>query len=131
MLNQVTLIGRLTGDPELKYTPSGVAKVDFTIAVDRSYATNGEKETDFIRCTAWKGVAETLSNYYSKGNLIGLIGEVRVHSWADPETGKKRSITYVHVNKSIKLEKKPKTISVKEKEETVSEDEAYDPFAEE
>ena len=75
MLNKVLLIGRLVADPELKYTPSNVAVVAFKIAVDRSYQKQGEeKKTDFISCVAWRNTAEFVAKYFSKGQLINVVG---------------------------------------------------------
>jgi single-strand DNA-binding protein len=82
MINRVVLVGRLTKDPELRYTPSGIATVRFTIAVNRTYSNNeGEKEADFINCVAWRKQAENLANFQRKGNLIGVEGRIQTGSF--------------------------------------------------
>ena len=82
MINRVVLVGRLTKDPELRYTPSGIASVRFTIAVNRTFTgQNGEKEADFINCVAWRKQAENLANFQRKGNLIGVEGRIQTGSY--------------------------------------------------
>lgn len=82
MINRVVLVGRLTKDPELRYTPSGVANARFLVAVNRPFANQqGEKEADFINCVAWRKQAENLCNFMKKGNLIGLEGRIQTGSF--------------------------------------------------
>ncbi len=87
MLNHVILIGRLTQDPELRYTPSeGVAVTNFTIAVDRPFPNQqGEKEADFIRIVAWRKQAENIANYLKKGSLCAVEGRLQIRSYDDRE----------------------------------------------
>lgn len=81
-MNTVNLIGRLTKDPELRYTPSGIAVCKFTLAVNRDFTNqNGERETDFINCTVFKKTAESLANYQRKGSQIGVIGRIQTRSY--------------------------------------------------
>lgn len=95
MLNRIILIGRLTKDPELRYTPNGVAVGSFTLAVDRSRKNaQGERETDFINIVAWKQLAELCANYLSKGKLAAVDGELHIRSY-DGQDGQKRWITEV------------------------------------
>lgn len=95
MLNKVVLMGRLTKDPELKYTPSNVAVVTFTIAVDRNFARSGEqRQTDFINIVAWRTTAEFVAKYFTKGQLIALCGSIQTRTWDDNE-GKKHYVTEV------------------------------------
>ena len=95
MLNKVILMGRLTADPELKYTPSNVAVCSFTIAVDRSYVKPGEqRKTDFINIVAWRNTAEFVSRYFVKGQLINVCGLLQTRSWDDAQ-GNKRFATEV------------------------------------
>lgn len=84
-MNKVILIGRLTADPELRQTQSGVASCRFTVAVDRRYAdkNTGERQADFISCTAWKQTAEFVSRYFSKGKMIAVEGSLRSGSYQD------------------------------------------------
>lgn len=75
MINNVTLVGRLTKDPELKYTPSNVAVATFTLAVNRNFkGVNGEREADFINCMMWRKQAELFAEWCKKGNLVGVTG---------------------------------------------------------
>lgn len=85
-LNKVILIGRLTADPELKQTPSGVAVTSFTIAVDRQATKEGKKETDFINIVAWRKTAEFISKYFNKGSAIIVCGSIQTRSWKDSES---------------------------------------------
>lgn len=86
MLNRVILIGRLTRDPELRYTPSGVAVTRFTIAVDRKFTNQqGERETDFIPIVSWRGLAENCANYLKKGALVGVDGRLQINSFENQE----------------------------------------------
>ena len=84
-MNRVTLIGRLTADPELRQTQSGVAVCRFTIAVDRKFKNKdtGEKEADFITCQAWRQTAEFVGRYFTKGSMIALEGSLRTGKYQD------------------------------------------------
>lgn len=93
-MNQVALIGRLTKDIELKYTQSGVAVCQFSIAVDRRFKSEGQPTADFISVVAWKQTAEFVSKYFHKGNRIAIIGRIQTRSWDDTE-GKKHFVTEV------------------------------------
>lgn len=94
MLNRVVLIGRLTRDPELRYTTSGIAVASFTLAVDRSFKTGSEKETDFIPVIAWRGLAENCANYLSQGKLAAVDGRLQIRSY-DAKDGTKRTVAEV------------------------------------
>jgi single-strand DNA-binding protein len=93
MLNKVILIGRLATDPELRYTPSGVAVTSFRIAVDRPVARNeaGEKETDFIDVVAWRHSAEFAANYLNKGRLVAVDGRLQIRDWVAQDGTKRRT----------------------------------------
>ena len=80
-MNTVNLVGRLTKDPELKYTSTGIATARFTIAVNRTFKTEGQPDADFINCVAWRKQAENLANFQKKGNLIGVIGRIQTGSY--------------------------------------------------
>lgn len=98
MLNNVVLIGRLTKDCELRYTPAGVAVANFTIAVDRSFKNSeGEKEVDFIPIIVWRTQAENCAQYIGKGSLIAIEGRMQVRTYDDKE-GQRRWITEVVAN---------------------------------
>lgn len=85
MLNKVILMGRLTADPELRQTPSGVSSCRFTVAIDRPYKSKetGEKQADFIRVTTWRQQAEFVSRYFSKGRMIIVEGSLRNNDYTD------------------------------------------------
>ena len=80
-MNSVALMGRLTHDVEMRQTPNGVAVCSFTIAVD-AYS-NGEKKANFINCVAWRGTAENIARYFSKGNMIGINGSIQTRQYKD------------------------------------------------
>jgi single-strand DNA-binding protein len=95
MLNRIILIGRLTRDPELRYTPQGVARTTFSLAVERPFANaQGQREADFIDCVAWRKLGETIGNHLSKGRLIAVEGRVQVRSY-EASDGTKRRVTEV------------------------------------
>lgn len=88
MINTVTLVGRLTKDPELRYTPSGVAVARFTLAVNRQYKKEGEQQADFINVVTWRKTAENTANFLRKGSLAGVTGRIQTGSY-DGQDGKK------------------------------------------
>ncbi|WP_066195402.1 MULTISPECIES: single-stranded DNA-binding protein [Gracilibacillus] len=95
MLNRVVLVGRLTRDPDLRYTPNGVAVANFTVACNRPFSNQqGEREADFVNCVVWRKQAESFANYMSKGSLIGVDGRIQTRSFDDQE-GKRVFITEV------------------------------------
>jgi single-strand DNA-binding protein len=94
MLNKVILMGRLTREPELKATQSGTSVCSFSVAVDNGYGEN--KKTSFINCVAWRGQAEFLSKYFTKGQMIALVGRIETRTWDD--NGTTRYATEVIVN---------------------------------
>lgn len=95
MLNRVILIGRLTRDPELRYTPTGVATCLFTLAVERPFTNSqGEKETDFINIVTWRQVAENCANYLRKGLMTAVEGRIQVRHY-DNNEGRRVYVTEV------------------------------------
>ena len=100
MLNHITIMGRLTREPELRRTSSGVAVTSFTVAVDRDFSgkDGGEKETDFIDCVAWRQTGEFVSKYFSKGSMIVVSGRLQIRSWTDKDGNKRRSAEVVADN---------------------------------
>lgn len=122
-MNRVVLVGRLTKEPDLRYTPNGVAVASFTLAVNRPFLNqNGERDTDFILCQAWKKTAENVANYLTKGSLCGVDGRIQTRSY-EGKDGKRVFVTEVVTDTVHFLEKK-KTAESK-KEEPL----ADDPFA--
>ena len=97
MLNHITIMGRLTRDVELRRTGSGVAVASFTIACDRDYnpKDGAEKEVDFIDCNAWRGTAEFVSKYFTKGSMMIVSGRLQIRNWTDKEGNKRRSAEVV------------------------------------
>lgn len=86
MINRVILIGRLTHDPELRYTPNGVAVTNFSIAVNRNFTNQqGEREVDFIPIVTWRGTAENCAQYLKKGSLVGVDGRLQIRSYENQE----------------------------------------------
>lgn len=104
-MNRWNGIGRLTATPELRYTGSNVAYSRFTIAINRPKQADREQETDFIDCITWRGQAENLCNYQSKGNLIAVEGSVRKDSYDDKD-GNKKYNTYIQVDRIQYLQSK-------------------------
>lgn len=98
MLNHVVLIGRLVRDPELRYTPNGVAVGTFTLAVDRPYSNQqGERDADFIDIVVWRQLAETCANHLSKGRLVAVAGRLQIRSY-ETQDGQKRRAAEVVAN---------------------------------
>lgn len=99
MLNHIVLMGRLTRDPELRRTGSGIAVASFTLAVDRDFAAQGaEKETDFVDIVAWRNTAEFVSRYFTKGRMAVVSGRLQIRNWTDKDGNKRRSAEVVADN---------------------------------
>ena len=100
MLNHITIMGRLTRDPELRRTGSGIAVASFTVAVDRDFASreSGERETDFIDCVAWRQTGEFVSKYFTKGRMAVVSGRLQIRSWTDKDGNKRRTAEVVADN---------------------------------
>ena len=100
MLNHIIVMGRLTRDPELRRTGSGVAVASFTLAVDRDFTgkDGGEKETDFIDCVAWRQTGEFVSKYFAKGRMAVVSGRLQLRSWTDKDGNKRRNAEIIADN---------------------------------
>ena len=100
MLNHITIMGRLTRDPELRRTGSGIAVASFTVAVDRDFGgrDGGERETDFIDCVAWRNTGEFVSKYFTKGSMAVVSGRLQIRSWTDKDGNKRRAAEVVADN---------------------------------
>ena len=100
MLNHITIMGRLTRDPELRRTGSGVAVASFTLAVDRDFGgrDGGERETDFIDCVAWRQTGEFVSKYFTKGRMAVVSGRLQIRGWTDKDGNKRRTAEVVADN---------------------------------
>ena len=100
MLNHIVIMGRLTRDPELRRTGSGIAVASFPLAVDRDYSgkDGGERETDFIDCVAWRQPGEFVSKYFTKGRMAVVSGRLQIRSWTDKDGNKRRTAEVVADN---------------------------------
>lgn len=100
MLNHITIMGRLTRDPELRYTQSQTPVASFTLAVDRDFASrdSGERQTDFIDVVAWRQTGEFVSRYFTKGSMAVVSGRLQIRDWTDRDGNKRRSAEVVADN---------------------------------
>ena len=100
MLNHIVIMGRLTRDPELRRTGSGIAVASFTVAVDRDFSgkDGGEKEVDFIDCVAWRQTGEFVHKYFSKGRMIVVSGRLQIRTWTDKDGNNRRTAEIVADN---------------------------------
>ena len=100
MLNHIIIMGRLTRDPELRRTGSGIAVASFTLAVDRDFGgrDGGERETDFIDCVAWRQTGEFVSKYFTKGRMAVVSGRLQIRNWTDKDGNKRRTAEVVADN---------------------------------
>ena len=103
--NKVILGGRITADVELKQTPSGVSVAQFSIAVNRKYSKDGQQQSDFFNVTAWRGTAEFISKYFSKGSSICIVGSIENRSWTD-QNGQKRYATDIVADEALFVDSK-------------------------
>ena len=104
-LNKVILGGRLTNDPELKQTQSGISVCSFSIAVNRKVAKDQEQKADFINCVAWRNTAEFIHRYFRKGSSLCIVGNIQTRSW-DDKNGNKRYATEVIVDEALFVDSK-------------------------
>lgn len=109
MLNRVVLVGRLTKDPDLRYTPNGIPVATFTLAVNRTYTNRqGDRETDFINCVVWRKQAENVANYLKKGSLAGVDGRLQTRNY-EAQDGRRVYVTEVVADSVQFLE--PRSVS--------------------
>ncbi|KGG53948.1 single-stranded DNA-binding protein [Lactobacillus sp. wkB10] len=127
MINRVVLTGRLTKDPELRTTQSGLSVVAFNLAVDRQYSNSqGKRDTDFISCVIWRKAAENFCNFTSKGSLVGIDGRIQTRSYEN-KNGQKVYVTEIVVDSFSLLESKKDRLA---NNNSSNESQAPDPFAE-
>ena len=94
-MNKAIIVGNLTKDPEMRTTPNGVSVTSFTVAVNRRYKSqDGQQQTDFINCVAWRSTAEFVAKYFTKGSRIGVVGTIQTRTYND-QNGNKRYVTEV------------------------------------
>lgn len=98
MLNNVTIMGRLTADPELRKTGGGTSVTTFTLACERDFKTDGEKQADFFEVVAWKHTAEFVSKYFAKGRMAVVSGRLQTRSWTDKDGNKRKAVEIVADN---------------------------------
>ena len=91
MLNHIVVMGRLTRDPELRKTAAGVSVTSFSVAVDRDFSQDGQKETDFLDVVAWRNTAEFAAKYFTKGRMAVVSGRLQIRNWEDKEGNKRRT----------------------------------------
>lgn len=101
MLNCAIIMGRLTADPELRTTQSGISVTSFTVAVDRPYKSGDERQTDFINVVAWRGTADFVSRYFRKGQMIAVQGSIQVRNYEDKNGNKRTAVEIVADNVSF------------------------------
>lgn len=101
MLNTAIIMGRLTADPELRTTTTGLSVTSFTVAVDRNYKSGDERQTDFINVTAWRGTADFVSRYFKKGQMIAVQGSIQVRNYEDKNGNKRTAFEIVAENVSF------------------------------
>jgi len=118
-MNKVILMGRMTKDPELSQSPSGVSLTRFSIAVNRRFAKEGQQQADFINCIAWRQTAENICKFFTKGSMIAIVGSIQTRSW-DGQDGKKQYATEVMVDEFYFTGEKRETV-----EAPVSDDLGY------
>ena len=116
MLNVVVLMGRLTSDPEIRHTPNDVAVTSFSIAVERSYKSGDERQTDFIDIVAWRSTAEFICKYFRKGQMIAIHGSIQTGTYKDKEGNTRK--TSKKKDDEQKETKKEKTIPKKVSNDT-------------
>lgn len=100
MLNHIDIMGRLTRDPELRRTGSGIAVASFSVAVERDFPSKdtGEREVDFINCVAWRQTGELVSKYFAKGSMIVVSGRLQMRNWTDKDGNKRTTAEIVADN---------------------------------
>lgn len=117
MLNAIMLMGRLTADPELRRTGTGLAVASFTLAVERDYpGPDGNRETDFIDIVAWRGTAEFVSKYFTKGQMATVSGRLQIRPWTDKDGTKRRSAEVVADNIYFCGKAPQKTVDIAEED---------------
>jgi len=110
MLNNITLMGRITHTPELKQTTSGTSVLSFQLAVDRRFKNGNDKVTDFIDCVAWQQTAEFIARYFSKGDMLAVVGELQTREYTGRDNAKKKAVEVIVSQASFcggKAEKQP------------------------
>jgi single-strand DNA-binding protein len=114
MMNNITIMGRLVRDPELRHTPNQVSVASFTLAVDRGFTPKdgGERQTDFIDIVAWRNTAEFVSKYFSKGQMAAVVGRLQIRDWTDKDGNKRRSAEVVADNIYFTESKKSREASL-------------------
>ena len=98
MLNVISIGGRMVRDPELRHTQSGKSVCSFTLAVDRDFKNNGEKEVDFLDCVAWGNTGDFVSRYAEKGRMLMVTGRIQIREWTDKEGNKRRNAEIIASN---------------------------------
>lgn len=122
MLNRITLMGRLTRDPELRYTQSEIPVARFSLAVERNYANDGKRETDFFDVVAWRGTGEFVSKYFTKGQLVCVEGRLQRRLWKDKDGNNRYAFEVIAESAYF--------AGAKKHNESAGEPDGFDPFFE-
>jgi single-strand DNA-binding protein len=128
MINNVTLVGRLTKDPEIRYTPNSVAVCTFTLAVNRAFKTDNGPDADFINCVTWRKSAENCANFLKKGSLAGVVGSIQTRNY-EGQDGKRVYITEVQAERVQFLDPKGASQGGQTTSNTQNSKPTEDPFA--
>lgn len=124
-MNKAILVGNLTRDPELRTTPNGVSTTSFTVAVNRRYKSqDGQQQTDFINCVAWRGTAEFIAKYFTKGSRIGVVGTIQTRSYED-QNGIRRYVTEVVCDEAEFVTSKAQGVQKPTEQESKTADELF------
>ena len=127
-MNKAILVGNLTRDPEMRTTPNGVSVTSFTVAVNRRYKSqDGQQQTDFINCVAWRGTAEFIAKYFTKGSKIGVAGTIQTRTY-DVQYGNKRYVTEVVCDEAESAGSKAQNTGTNKQEATPGGLEEYEPL---
>lgn len=126
-MNVVNLIGRMVATPELKSTQTGVSVTSFTLAVDRAYTPKGEeKQTDFIKCVAWRGTAEFITRYFAKGNRFAVNGSLQQRNYTAKDGSNRTEYEVIVDNAYFCETRQAPSVTQYEQEEEVAQDEQYE-----
>lgn len=127
-MNKAILVGNLTREPEMRATPNGVSVTSFTVAVQRRYKSqDGTQQADFINCVAWRGTAEFIAKYFTKGSKIGIVGTIQTRTY-DDQNGNKRYVTEVVVDDAEFVTSKAQNTGAKQQEAAPDGLEEYEPL---
>ncbi|WP_066689101.1 single-stranded DNA-binding protein [Christensenella intestinihominis] len=124
-INKAVIVGNLTRSPEQKTTPNGISVTSFTVAVNRRYKSqDGQQQTDFINCVAWRVTAEFIAKYFSKGSRIGVVGTIQTRNYED-QNGVRRYVTEIVVDEAEFMTSKAQSVQKPNEQESRTADELF------